>query len=413
MRPRSLVLFCCGSCSPASGSPAAAGSAGGSNSRTASIALPGKAASTACTRGWRSAASARGIDRGLRPAAPGWARPARPRPRRPSAGRSIPSAAGPAGWRDWSAPAARPELDAAGLEMHEMDVAHRGWCAGSDRPAHRPGATTSTKLCGARLRTPARPGSRSAAGRGLCATAPPLGPPPAPPACAGAEARGAEALDGRRRHAGAVPRRRVRRAWRCRRHRLQQTAGQLARRRQVGGMSRGGSAPSRRPAAARARPGPRPAPSAASASSGSARASRARPASSRPRRRSISAAAGSSAASGTSLIRVSQCVRSSRSCSSSAGSAPRLIELGQHGQRPRRLALHQQIEEIEQPAAVGEAQHVADLMPRRSRPSRPRQRDRLVEQRQPVAHRAVGGARDQRERGRRRPARPRPRRSCA
>ena len=80
---------------------------------------------------------------------------------------------------------------------------------------------------------------------------------------------------------------------------------------------------------------------------------------------------------------------------------------------PARLALHQEIEEIEQAAAVGQTQHVADLIlaDLARHAALVAQRQRPIEQRQPVAHRAVGGARDQRQRRPAPPARPRPRRS--
>ena len=73
-----------------------------------------------------------------------------------------------------------------------------------------------------------------------------------------------------------------------------------------------------------------------------------------------------------------------------------LVERGPLRRARRRLAPQHRLEQVEDQAAVGDAEHVAHRRFRRSRS--PRQRDRLVEQRQPVAHRAVGGAGDEAER---------------
>ncbi len=66
-------------------------------------------------------------------------------------------------------------------------------------------------------------------------------------------------------------------------------------------------------------------------------------------------------------------------------------------QRLARLAGHHRLQQVEHQAAVGQAQHVGD---RRLGDRTIRLGDRLIQQRQPVAHRAIGRARDQIERGR-------------
>ena len=59
------------------------------------------------------------------------------------------------------------------------------------------------------------------------------------------------------------------------------------------------------------------------------------------------------------------------------------------------LAGHKPVEQLEHRRAVGEAQHFLHL---RGRDGVGTQRDRLVEERQPVADRAVGGTRDDADR---------------
>ena len=59
------------------------------------------------------------------------------------------------------------------------------------------------------------------------------------------------------------------------------------------------------------------------------------------------------------------------------------------------VAAHQRLEQVDDARAVGKAEHLAHILgAHRAR----RMRDRLIEQRQRVAHRAFGGAGDQRER---------------
>jgi hypothetical protein len=71
------------------------------------------------------------------------------------------------------------------------------------------------------------------------------------------------------------------------------------------------------------------------------------------------------------------------------------IEAGHEVQRLGDLAAHDGLEEVEDLGAVGQAQHVLDVVLAHRAA---RERDRLVEQRQAVAHRAVGGARNHGER---------------
>ena len=123
-----------------------------------------------------------------------------------------------------------------------------------------------------------------------------------------------------------------------------------------------------------------------------------RAAKSSPRTRSSGPTVGSSAASGASFTIETQCATSARSRSTAAGSAPAAYCAGQLGERRPRVAGHHRLEEVEHPSAVGEPQHGAHLDGGRRAGA---MRDRLIEQRQPVAHRALGGAHDQRQRVRR------------
>ena len=79
------------------------------------------------------------------------------------------------------------------------------------------------------------------------------------------------------------------------------------------------------------------------------------------------------------------------------------IHLAQEIQGRGGPAAHHRLEEIEDPGPVGQAQHILDvvLLDRAAA-----QGDRLVQQREPVAHRAVGGPCDQRQRRRRSPRSP-------
>ena len=65
-------------------------------------------------------------------------------------------------------------------------------------------------------------------------------------------------------------------------------------------------------------------------------------------------------------------------------------------ERRRDLAVHRAFEQIDDVAPVGKAEHVANGG--RGDAFGPAMRDRLVEQRQRVAHRALGDAGDQRQR---------------
>ena len=66
-------------------------------------------------------------------------------------------------------------------------------------------------------------------------------------------------------------------------------------------------------------------------------------------------------------------------------------------QRAFGIALQHRLEQVEDEATIGDAEHVTH---RRLFDPAGRQRDRLVEQGQPVAHRAVGRARDEAQRRR-------------
>ena len=61
------------------------------------------------------------------------------------------------------------------------------------------------------------------------------------------------------------------------------------------------------------------------------------------------------------------------------------------------IALEHRLQQVEDQAAIGDAEHLAH---RALGDRAAAQRDRLIEQRQPVAHRAIGGARDERDRRR-------------
>ena len=69
-----------------------------------------------------------------------------------------------------------------------------------------------------------------------------------------------------------------------------------------------------------------------------------------------------------------------------------LIERGHAAERVRRIALEHRLQEVEDQAAISDAEHA---LHRRSGHRAAAQRNRLVEQRQTVAHRAVGGAGDE------------------
>jgi hypothetical protein len=79
------------------------------------------------------------------------------------------------------------------------------------------------------------------------------------------------------------------------------------------------------------------------------------------------------------------------------GIGSRRVEGGEGGQRGGRVPAHRRLEQVEGLGAVGEPEHRAHLLfgdPPFG------QRDRLVEQRQPVSHRAVRRAGDERDGGR-------------
>ena len=84
------------------------------------------------------------------------------------------------------------------------------------------------------------------------------------------------------------------------------------------------------------------------------------------------------------------------------GLGAEVVELGEPPERARQIALRNVLEQRQDPAAVGEPQHVLHLRraDRRLAIGRAEQRDRLIEQGQPVAHRAFGGAHQQRQRAR-------------
>ena len=73
-----------------------------------------------------------------------------------------------------------------------------------------------------------------------------------------------------------------------------------------------------------------------------------------------------------------------------------IIELGEIGQAPRDIAAHHLLEQVQHPAAIGQAQHVAHGV-RRDRAFFV-MRDRLIQQRQRIARRTFGGAGDQGQR---------------
>ncbi len=80
------------------------------------------------------------------------------------------------------------------------------------------------------------------------------------------------------------------------------------------------------------------------------------------------------------------------------GLAAAVVQLLQRAQRAGHVALHRLLEKVDHPGAVGQPQH----QPQRRRVERAAragpQRDGLVEQAERVAHRALGGARDHRQR---------------
>ncbi len=73
---------------------------------------------------------------------------------------------------------------------------------------------------------------------------------------------------------------------------------------------------------------------------------------------------------------------------------PALVKPPHLLERRRRIAAQHALHQIEDEAAIGDPQHVAHGS---FRDPPPRESDRLVEQGEPVAHRAVGGPGDQRE----------------
>ena len=112
----------------------------------------------------------------------------------------------------------------------------------------------------------------------------------------------------------------------------------------------------------------------------------------RPRMRSTSISAGSSATAGTIFTRVTKCVNSARSVEHDRGIGADVVLVAQLGERRGHIAAHQRLEQVDHPRAVGQPQHLPHVL-RAHRPGRVR--DRLIEQRERVAHRAFRGARDQ------------------
>ena len=72
-----------------------------------------------------------------------------------------------------------------------------------------------------------------------------------------------------------------------------------------------------------------------------------------------------------------------------------LVELGEERQSSSNLPFHQELEEVQGLRAVGKAEHETDLFGHRRAGT---MGDRLVEEREAVAHRAVGCARDEPDR---------------
>ena len=303
----------------------------------------------------------------------------------------------------------RPELDPAGLEMHEMHVVQQDGRAGSPRACASTRATTSAKLSGARLGSPARPGSGRRRARALVdGTA--ARPPPAPRAGVAAEARlprrsGAGGAAGGGRRGAPAGRRRGGAA----------AAASSRRRTSSPGGGRSATWVRRISTISAACSGDGAACDFAQALQQHLPAARQRrhrelPGQRAAAPRSASGAPGSSAACGSELEprqpmgeleQVLQHARPDRrppdTCSA------RMAE------RARRIAPHQAARTGRTAGCGRPGPACRAPGPRRSRRLGPCG-DRLVEQRQAVAHRAVGGARDQRQRARRDPRRPRPRR---
>ena len=74
---------------------------------------------------------------------------------------------------------------------------------------------------------------------------------------------------------------------------------------------------------------------------------------------------------------------------------PQRMRFVERGERGRRIALQHQPEQVADPPAVGEAEHVADLV---GGDRAAAMGDRLVEDRQPVARRSLGRPGDHRQR---------------
>ena len=111
--------------------------------------------------------------------------------------------------------------------------------------------------------------------------------------------------------------------------------------------------------------------------------------------RSTSVSDTSSATAGTSFSRVTRWVKSARSASTTPGSAPTSYWSRNSFSAAGDVAAHHRLEQVDDAGAVGEAEHVPHVVGAH-RPCR--MGDRLVEQRERVAHRAFGGAGDQRQR---------------
>ena len=117
----------------------------------------------------------------------------------------------------------------------------------------------------------------------------------------------------------------------------------------------------------------------------------------RPRVRSASDSDTSSATAGTTFTRVTKWVNSARSVSTTAGIGADIVLLAQFLQRGGDIALHQRFEQIDHAHAIGKPEHLPHVL---GAHRAGRMRNRLIEQRQRIAHRAFRRARDQRQRRR-------------
>ena len=118
-------------------------------------------------------------------------------------------------------------------------------------------------------------------------------------------------------------------------------------------------------------------------------------ANSRARTRSVSPNATLSAVAGTIFTRVTKLTNSARSRQHHDRIGADVILRAEFTEGAGDVAARQMLEQIDHAGAVGKAQH----LPHRVSPHEAgRMRDRLIEQRERIAHRAFGGARDDAER---------------